>query len=400
MQRQQSLDSLRGALSLTVVCAHGWQIFVLPDVAGNWGALSAMTLVARFAVIAFFALSGYVIAASLTTNVRKHGTFHAERYVSARFFRVVPPLLTVIILTTATAAILRWMGANEVTIASAARHIYRTNPQGQLVALFSLGTQGDLTGAFLNGPLWSLVVEIRLYVIAGLVACIVCSRGWLPRATAAILLWLFISEVRQHLVMHGGLLLQSMAFACFLCGAIAYRFRNIRASVLLPLALLFAVIAVLRALQVSGDLSADLDTDPNMLAAQVALGVVSAIGIVLVARSASWPFFKHAGDYSYTLYIGHFPLLLAIYFVLATWLPWSLAHNNSLATAVLATTATWTVLSKLGRWMERPKSHRAFATRALLNALGALSHAVTAARAVFSGREGPRAELDTMATRW
>jgi peptidoglycan/LPS O-acetylase OafA/YrhL len=319
-------DSLRGALSLTVVTAHSWQIFIHP---GDSGASSPAAFVfiiaARIAVLAFFALSGYVIAASIASNIAKAGHFEADKYLIARVFRIVPPLLVIIAATVLLSAFLRAIGADHVASDYAARKVFATDAAGQLRAIVTLCTQGELTGAWLNGPLWSLTFEIRLYVVAGLVAVFCCGRGWPLRTMALLLAALFLHAIKLDNVLSKGIDLQSTSFVAFLCGAMAYRFRHVSATVLLAVVVGFLAVAAVRILQSESDILGGIDIDTMLLAAQITIGVSSAAAIALIARGAEWPVFRRAGEYSYTLYIGHVPLLLAIYFVLENGFPQALS---------------------------------------------------------------------------
>lgn len=353
---------MRGVLALVVVAAHAWQIFIWP--AEGAPGLAALVLLpsARVAVLAFFALSGYVIAASLASNGRVPRMPNIERYVLARVFRVVPPLLVIIGLTAAIAAVLARAGADHDFAAGVARDVYRTDPWGQLRALATLCTQGELTGAWLNGPLWSLAYEIRMYVVAGLLACVLCARGWLARVVALLLAWKFVAAIKLGASIDG-LDLQGTAFAAFASGSIAYRLRHMRGRTLLSVATGFALVAAWRASQSRVALVAGLDSDPVLLSAQVALSACGALLIPLVARMPAWPSLRRMGDHSYTLYIGHFPVLLAIRFVLAN--AWPSALSAPWTLAGLAGAAAWFGLSRLGRWIERPSLQLAFAGRSV-----------------------------------
>jgi peptidoglycan/LPS O-acetylase OafA/YrhL len=381
LQRSHPLDSLRGALSLTVVAAHSWQIFIHPgDLGASSPAAFVFIIAARIAVLAFFALSGYVIAASIASNIAKAGHFEADKYLLARVFRIVPPLLVIIAATVLLSAFLRAIGADHVASDYAARKVFATDAAGQLRAIVTLCTQGELTGAWLNGPLWSLTFEIRLYVVAGLLAVFCCGRGWPLRTMALLLAALFLHAIKLDNVLSKGIDLQSTSFVAFLCGAMAYRFRHVSATVLLAVVVGFLAIAAVRILQSESDILGGIDIDTMLLAAQITIGVASAAAIALIARGAEWPVFRRAGEYSYTLYIGHVPLLLAIYFVLENGFPQALSPIVSIITAVAAGGVVWLALSSLGRVIERPHAQRD-ALAALLGSVRGIVHRT--ARAVM-----------------
>ena len=358
MKHQHPLDSLRGVLAVIVVSAHAWQIFGQPVATGDaaWVA-TLLSLAARVAVLTFFTLSGYVVAASVAANVASHGSFRADQFALSRSFRIVVPLVAVILMTAVLEVLLRWAEATASVSLGAARQVFRNDPMGQLRSLYTLCIRGELTGAWLNGPLWSLTYEIRLYVIAGLLAVILCGPGWIGRVAAAVLLSVYLAAIRFD-PFGPGIDLQKASFAAFLCGAVASRFRNAPTGVLLATAGLALLTAVIRLSGVQGDVTEGLDKDPLVLAAQVAASIAFATAVVIIGRGPSWKVLQGAGNYSYTLYIGHFPLLLAGYFCCVRYAPGMLAPGYAAITAVGAFFVVWMILARAGLWLERPRQQR------------------------------------------
>lgn len=297
MTHRPSLDALRGFLSLVVVIAHVCQVFVQPVS----GPSVFLGWAARIAVLCFFGLSGYVIAMSLHAN-RRRG-FQIGAYAMARVRRIVPPLLAVILLTAVAQIVLMMLGADYMPIAKAARAAFGSNPSEQLLALVSLTLAGDLTGMGLNGPLWSLAYEIQLYVIAGLCALIAWAKPYI-KALAAALLLLYVFHISVWVAFD----LQALCFVCFALGAAA-----------------------------------------------------TALGTSTLTALDGWlrgSFIASAGQYSYTLYIGHFPLLLFLSFLAHHFAPASLSAQWAPLTAVAAMAVTWLTLASLGRLVERPDLFR------------------------------------------
>ena len=140
------LDSLRGVLSLVVVIAHSWQVFIHPLDRNDSLLLYIFSLSARFSVLAFFCLSGFVIALSIDQNRSRHGSFRISDYFLARVFRIVPPLLVVFAITFLMQLILMRVGAEIVGSTTAARQIFVTDVSDQFKALRTLCIKGDLAG--------------------------------------------------------------------------------------------------------------------------------------------------------------------------------------------------------------------------------------------------------------
>lgn len=71
-----TLDSIRGLLALIVCFAHGWQILINPQFGPYGWDHAAFGLFARYAVVAFYVLSGWVISYSVHANQLRFNTFN------------------------------------------------------------------------------------------------------------------------------------------------------------------------------------------------------------------------------------------------------------------------------------------------------------------------------------
>lgn len=345
----RSLDALRGVLSVFVVAAHAWQIFSYPYTGDTWANL-VFGFPARAAVLWFFCLSGYVIAMSIHGNIRRNGTFDPKDYAMSRILRIAPPFLGVVALTTLFSMLLTYADASNVTMMSAARPAFMADPVGQITALLTLTVLGDLTGKLVNGPVWSLVYEIQLYVIAALV-----SLAWIwkrPHRTAVI------GILVVYIVLLGipGIRLRFLTYLTFGLGVAAYVFRGISQrnlvwglSATIPVAALLGYWASFHSMT-------KLDSAIPWLFFQVATSAVFAL-LVIAASRASFSF--QVSNYSYTLYILHFPLFLFIFFLMHRYWPSGLAHwSNTLAVAAVPfavfVSAGVGRLEKIRLWSRQP----------------------------------------------
>lgn len=166
-----SLEGTRAVLSMVVFLAHSWLSFIGPLDGAEVTTFSRVASTAStLAVTCFFVLSGYVIALSILANrERNDGVFKPLDYFAARCFRILPPLLATMGLCWLLAAGLGLVGSTATDIVGAERQRFVVSPLPQLVALVSVTILGELEGG-INGPLWSLLWEIRFYVFAGLLA--------------------------------------------------------------------------------------------------------------------------------------------------------------------------------------------------------------------------------------
>ena len=77
--------------------AHSWQTFISPLGSNETVWSFVFGISARFAVIWFFCLSGYVMALSVKKNISRFGEFSGVEYFLARAFRILPPLTVVVV---------------------------------------------------------------------------------------------------------------------------------------------------------------------------------------------------------------------------------------------------------------------------------------------------------------
>lgn len=177
------LDLVRLLAAAMVVITHFAQQGVIAP--GAWGLLETM---GREAVIVFFVLSGYVIAAS--TAQRR---ISARDYAVARMSRVYSVALPVLLLALACATLLRQLPGTAIHGGYALDKLYLYVP----LHLMFLGQHWTLTEVPpLMEPYWSLNYEAWYYVLFGLACYLRGTRRivWIAVALAVMgyKLWLLL----------------------------------------------------------------------------------------------------------------------------------------------------------------------------------------------------------------
>lgn len=168
--RFRSLDSLRGLAALAVVFHHC--LLTLPASAygrGNfawWFALTPLKLLVDGpgAVLLFFVLSGFVLAASIDAGQKHEGAgFHYGRFVAKRFLRIYPPFAAIIL---ASAGLYFLVQPTPVEgLSGWFNHqswAYPVTPQLIAGHLLMTDQQRDMS---LMNVMWSLVHELRISMI-------------------------------------------------------------------------------------------------------------------------------------------------------------------------------------------------------------------------------------------
>jgi peptidoglycan/LPS O-acetylase OafA/YrhL len=251
--------------------------------------LTGDTNLGAVGVNCFFVLSGFLVTQSWLQRA------HLPAFLAARVLRIYPALIAAVVVSILLAGVssaVPW-GAfltDPMTI-TFARH----NALGWRVEYF-------LPGAFksnpypnaVNGSLWTMPVELRLYVgVAILGACGVLARRRVWAVTFVVLLVVFIIKpgwlplpTRDKAVFDLALL--------FALGSLAYAWRE-----RIPLSLVAVAVGMLLYVW-----------NPGGAVRGHWLGVLTVYSVLVLAYHprAQAPSFNRGGDYSYGLYVYAFPV--------------------------------------------------------------------------------------------
>lgn len=294
-----NLVGVRGAAAAVVLLAHVVALHFL-----RFGLDTSLhqvsSIASEYAVVVFFILSGYLITHTLEANIERNGKLRLDIYAAARIARLYPPFLYAIGVSLLVFLVMDFFGmpgrSSPMRLPSdlyAARDIVHL-PVGEIKrALLML--QGMLE---INGPLWSLYMEAKLYVLfACALALISGGRG--------IVFKLILAAVFYYVAKAGIELNPGFAgyAAMWLIGALAYYVWNER----------------------GGWRNRVLTCAALIIAAELWHVVVGGTGLwivardVLVAAGIAWLLFKlrirvpvgrRLANCSYSLYATHFPVLL------------------------------------------------------------------------------------------
>ncbi len=246
----------------------------------NFGALG---------VKCFFVISGFLVTQSWLARRR------VAPFVVARTLRIYPALVAATILTIALAgasSTLDWR--TFLAHPQTADYAWRVAVGWEMVY--------RLPGAFatnpfphdVNGSLWTLPIELRLYVallLAGMLGLLARRRAWL--GTLVALVALFAARPDWFPVAENDRVVRELALL-FALGSLAYVWRNA-----IPVSLVAAVAAVAFVAWNPGELPRGPLFAPLL------------VYVLLVAAyhpRVQWGAFNRVGDYSYGLYVYSFPL--------------------------------------------------------------------------------------------
>jgi peptidoglycan/LPS O-acetylase OafA/YrhL len=306
------LDGLRGVAALIVLIGHAGQIGLLGQ---RW---PFSDLLQHSAVLVFFVMSGLLVHESAT---RENATLRS--FAVARATRVLPVAILALALTGALSVALS--GAISPTLTPAAAPVTIQGATGASFLLTSLLFLNERTGGsepVFNPPYWSLCYEVWFYVLYG-VARFTRGRFRIAGLIAA-------AAVADGLIL--------LLLPCWLVGVwVGARGRELKPRrprlLLASASLAFAALSWSELPHQVRDLLTHLGVDTAQLrfstycltdvvaAAAVAIGLVAARS--LRPNVTRWTgVMRWSARSSFTLYLTHWPLLIAAVVIVPPTSPW------------------------------------------------------------------------------
>lgn len=348
-------DVARGLAALVVFFAHVNQVFV-------WRFFKPPTMwemflgwSARSAVLIFFVLSGFLIVKSIVSNIQRNGYFDPVDYFFSRIARLYPPLIFALLLSVAVVSVIHYLDLPG-----------SSGPLGDVRSSGIAYTANELIQALLlhdgmtlvNGPLWTLYIEAKLYVTAMGAALVFYGRSTTQRSAGVALvvasLWLGNGHYKFWF------------FAMiWVLGAAA----NLPAMRLRKMLIASVVFAALVGYCYP---TTYLDYVDNKWGhALQAVGSAMVVNLLIMRRCAevnfpSW--LQQTGDFSYTLYVTHFPIL-----ILCLSLSLHLSADSfllALVTAFLATLLTLVVVILIAPVLENARLYKKTMSRMFETRIG------------------------------
>lgn len=312
-------DAFRSGSAIVVFLGHIYQILIQPSYAARWAA-NLMPVMASYAVMVFFVLSGYMVTSSILRNISEQpfARFDVIHFAKDRLVRLYPPLilsllLVVLIYTLACQAGL--LGLDSFRLGgehSVVRERFELDGVGLLGSLFFLQNLYDVIKTpSMNAPLWSLSHEFWFYFLAATftMACF-RVRGALVAFLLAITVLLFSDN--SYTFFSG--------FSVWVSGAVlAVAHQN---HFLQRKRLVGCVAVGVFVVGVVGILYLALTNIQWMLAVHkyiFGLLFCCSLACIVAFRWSGWARFggisRLAGGarFSYTLYVIHWPLLMLVF---------------------------------------------------------------------------------------
>ena len=325
---------VRLVCALLVVVFHSWSMnLVQPGASDPVSRLLAPnTDLGSLAVGVFFLISGIFITQSWVRDP------HLLRFAVRRVARIVPGLFVCALLTTVLAVVFFSPGGWHGLLQGATwRYVFGNSTLHGLRYIIppgELSVPGVLDGQPLNGSLWTLYWEGRMYVMVALLG--LCAAlpllTWLRGAAVVLLL-----AANLFPEVAAGYVWEVRMWSLFLCGMLIYTLgAELRVGARhAACALAFVALNATR--------WADLTPSPLTW-----FGIALVACTLALAAGTAAPRLRHLQrhDYSYGLYIYHWPVLLMLRAALPPLGP--------LATSTLAIAATGILAVLSWHWVEAP----------------------------------------------
>lgn len=321
------LNLSRWSAAFLVVISHVRYLILV-----NYPEVQAKTLFAKGfyfitgfgheAVVVFFVVSGFLVGGLTLDRWRAQGP-NLQAYAIARFSRIYVVLFPALIAGSAFDLIgLHWFNDSQLYTNSAQ---YHTNSLNKVIAnavdfrtFFGnlLMMQGVLTGALgSNGPLWSLSYEWWYYCIFAMAAVALTTESRFTRVGCASAVLVMAVILPSQMLILGSI---------WLFGIVAYtwiKIGKLRPPRSFGLGILILALILSR-------ISHNVDNLENHEAFAVsflrdaALGIAYLFALVGISKSPNSPRFvainASLANFSFTLYLTHFPVLVFIVAVLYT----------------------------------------------------------------------------------
>jgi peptidoglycan/LPS O-acetylase OafA/YrhL len=317
------VEGLRGAAALYVFLFHIWQSGC-EDAAGTlrgWFAATQIMQYGHFAVAAFIVISGYCLA--LPVAMRPERPFGVGAFFRRRARRLMPAYLLVLFLSVIPFCLTALLQAKPIS----PPHI----ALGLAMHVAMIHNLFLASNEYLNGPMWSIALEIQIYAVFALLLIPV----WRRYGTAAQLGVAVVLGLVPHFLLHRLDWTSPWLLGLFAMGVGAAQLTARPELARWPwrwIAAAATVVALVSMIPYRDQVTPDGAIWPM----DIALGVAIAAFFVAAARSPrlfparflSIRFFVVLGSFSYSLYLVHGPLVRVAAAALAR------AHAGTLVSVV------------------------------------------------------------------
>ncbi|WP_253657516.1 acyltransferase [Vibrio sp. Y58_MX_L22] len=311
-------DVLRGFSAYLVVLAHVYQMMFQPFFESTLINKVVYT-VAQYAVIVFFVLSGFMISNSIYRNLSSNGfcSFNIKDFVLNRLLRLYPPLIFSVLVVTLVYFVVTFFGipfsnGHEIFLVRESFEYNVVDIFASLIFLQNISTDVFLTPS-MNGPLWSLSYEFWYYILTALIVFSLLHNKMLLSLPVAF--FMFVLFFGKWFLFFGGFFSWGLGFLYLVLYQNIERF-SIRKWGVDVVILLFSSIVLYCLIFSRSEIltfgSRYLFSICFVLVL-IRLKLFNSLSVKIFIGNPVCVFFANSSQFSYTLYIIHWPLLMLYY---------------------------------------------------------------------------------------
>lgn len=339
------LEFLRGLAALFVLFDHTYSAYLERLFGVNHFQSLFMQFLGSHAVIIFFLLSGFLILSSCYNNIYRHGFFNISLYLKSRTKRIYPPLLISIAVSIFLSAIIDYFqfpGSSSVPygLNTDKFSIRRYFSIDFMDIIYSISFNGGMLTV--NGPLWSLNIEVRLYILVMFFFIFFSPSQtqisylfniaikWTACIIFVMLCFFFICNSLSsfHIIY----------YLIWCIGAVSfYLYKSIYAELIRKVAthlfFLLLFLNILMSITVYDYLNVGSPNDLVRETSKLLFSMMYTIGIFFIntdakGRNIFRPIITLCARISYSLYVIHFPLLLFGISIFQNWMGDSIFNST------------------------------------------------------------------------
>ncbi|WP_432986472.1 acyltransferase family protein [Dactylosporangium sp. CA-233914] len=304
--RLLGLDGIRGVAALFVMLHHCY-LLAFPGYPENTGPVwAAWLLYGHLAVVIFIALSGFSLGVSPARHDWQLGG--AKRFAHRRAWRILPPYWAALVFS----LIIAWTVVPQPET---------PEPTGKSVLIYGLLLQDVFGSPSPNGAFWSIAIEAQLYIVFPLLLIVLRKLSSIVMLTAVTVVVTWIGVLAPHVSVVDLLIRLTPQFALlFALGLVATGVLRASERVRRLPYHWFALVAAVPAFGLIAS-NGSVWTVQHFYWVDMSFG--PAVALLLAAVATGRPVWlvrlldtrplRSLGSFSYSLYLTHAPIVVAIH---------------------------------------------------------------------------------------
>jgi peptidoglycan/LPS O-acetylase OafA/YrhL len=304
-RRLNNFGVARLLAAIVVVLTHSYPLSgAQPSALGRAVLYDPYPYVGNYPVALFFVISGFLVTQSFLS-----GRQSTARFVAARVLRLYPALVAGVVLSLLLGTLCNALPIQETVASEHFReYLWKNATAYAFIPLLPGAFPGNPAPGGPNGSLWSLPLEVRMYLWVGLLgaAGLLRERRWGVAMLSAAVVLLLLASPPPAWLWHETHTLFAISF---MIGMLAFLLRGrLRLSIVASLVLAAIFVGIARL--------------AGPVPAHGFFTLCLPYWLLVVACHPALPAVRLPGDYSYGIYVYSFPIQQTIAWLFPDLEPW------------------------------------------------------------------------------